>query len=213
METTDKKLQAMKDTLNSETAIYRKLSYVLKTATDQDRLDGAIWYGIGEQICENWSREFDLPKLIVASVVSCLSPACSWIQNLKDARTVLEAHSSGVTDSEQVTCSTYGNNVRKAFLILATGNPEHIGNGLKTTSFAMNLAGMWNENAVTIDRHMLGLAVGSRTTLHQKLSVTPKRYRTISSAIKKLAKREGLEPRQVQAILWESFRTRVGLKK
>ena len=213
METTEQKLQAMKDTLNSEPAVYRKLAYVLKTASERDRLDGAVWYSVGEQLCERWAEEFNLSKLVVASVVSCLSPACSWTQNLKDAQTVFEAYSDGVADFEQVTCSTYGDNVRKAFKILATGNPEYIGNGLKTTSFAMNLAGMWNDNAVTIDRHMLGLAVGSRTTLHQKLSVTPKRYRTISSAIKRLSKKEGLEPRQVQAILRESFRTRVGLKK
>ncbi len=213
MKTTEQKLQAYKDTLNSESAVYRKLSYVLKTATERDRLDGATWYGIGEQICESWATEFALPKLIVASVVSCLSPACNWTQNLKDAHTVLKAFKSGVTDPDQVTCSTYGNNVRKAFLILTTGNPEFIGNGLKTTSFALNLAGLWNQNAVTIDRHMLGLAVGSRSTLHQKLSLTSKRYATISNAIKKLARREGLEPRQVQAILWESFRTRVGHKK
>ena len=208
-----KNLDTFKDTLNNPNKVYQKLNYVFNSASAQDTLDGARWYAQAESMCEVLSTKYGHSKMVIASVVSCLSPACSWSQNIKDANHVLELWSNGSRNPEDATCSTYGNNVIKAYKILETGNPEFIGNGLKTTSFACNLAGLWNDNAVTIDRHMLGLAVGSRSTLHQKISVTAKRYRTISEAVKRIAKNKGLEPRQVQAILWESFRTRVGLKK
>lgn len=191
--------------------MYSRLAYIFDTADPADMESGLNWYNEAGKLAEDLATRYGFTVDVAATVISCLSPGCSWIQNVKDAESVLAAVANGSTDPEDVTCSTYGANVAKAYEIALTGDLSAIGQGLKTNSFAVNILGIQNDRAVTIDRHMLGAAVGSRTTLHQKLSVTNRRYFDISDAVKRLAKNRGVQPRQVQAVVWESYRRRIGL--
>lgn len=191
--------------------MYSRLAYIFDTADPADVESGLRWYEDAGKLAQKLAARYGFTVDVAATVISCLSPGCSWTQNVKDAETVLAAVASGSTDPEDVTCSTYGANVAKAYRIAIDGDLSAIGQGLKTNSFAVNILGVQNDRAVTIDRHMLGAAVGSRTTLHQKISLTEKRYFDISDAVKRLARNRNVEPRQVQAVVWESYRRRIGL--
>ena len=154
----------------------------------------------------------------VAAVISALSPAVSWEINLRDAQTVCEAYVKG-SDFDSVTVSTYGQNKAKAYRILSGGLfidsvRGHFKAGTKTEAFFLNIySAQMNDpspdlhSIVTIDRHAVGIALGSRDTSHQNLSLTAKRYRTIAAAYVAAAEYLGYaNPYQLQAATWVAFR-------
>lgn len=201
----------MKDAIYNKKAVYGRMAYLFDTATDDELAAGLEWYDKAKGMVVEWSVKYGFDPLTVAGVVSALSPSVSWDRNVVDAENLLRAVSCGETDARNIVASTYPAQVEKAVRIAWTQNPEHVGNGLKTVSFFCNIAGIWDTSAVTVDRHMLGAAVGSRTTEHQKIAVTDKRYFAIADAIKALARNRNVLPKQAQAVIWTTYRRRIGL--
>jgi hypothetical protein len=204
------KLEAYKNTLNSKEKVYNKLKYLFDGATESDLNNGLTWYESAKNIATEQAIKHGFDTNTVCAVISALSPAVSWTQNIKDSDSLLRAVSLGETDHTLIQASTYGPQVEKAVKIAWSNNAELIGNGLKTVSFYLNLVGIQDHSVCTIDRHMIGASVGSRSTLHQALSMTDKRYFIISNAVKRLARNRGILPKQAQAVIWLAYRSKLG---
>lgn len=204
------KLEAYKDTLNSKDKVYNRLRYLFDNATESDKVNGLSWYASAQAIATEQSIKYGFDVNTVCAVISALSPAVPWSQNTKDSDSLLKAVSLGETDHTLVQASTYGSQVEKAVRIAWSNNADLIGSGLKTVSFYLNLVGIQDQSVCTIDRHMIGASVGSRGALHKDISLTNKRYFTISHAVKRLAKNRGILPKQAQAIVWLAYRSKLG---
>lgn len=206
------KIETYKGVLNDPDKIYRRLKYMFDSASKEDLAAGLTWYETAHAIAAGKAIKYGFDVSTVCAVISALSPAVSWERNLIDADTLLKAVARGETDPTRIPVSTYGPQAEKAVRIAWSNQPDHIGNGLKTVSFYLNILGIQDRSVCTIDRHMLGAAVGSRSTQHQDIALTHKRYFSISNGIKRLARNRGLMPKQCQAVVWLAYRTKLGYK-
>lgn len=176
---------------------------------------GSIWYRVAHEFCKSLAREYDLQVPTVAGVVSALSPSVSWAVNQEDARSLVHAYCIE-GKPENCTVSTYGPNKMKAIGILDANDPTYrftaapfFMRDTKTNSFYYNLyAPMSSQKHVTVDRHAIGVAVGSTGTLHQGISVSYHRYRTMQDAYRTAADRLDIRyPCELQAECWIAYRT------
>jgi hypothetical protein len=205
-----KTIKSIKVDLNNENKIYNRLKYLFDNANDSDRVNGLDWYKRANEIATEQAIKHGFDVNTVCAVISALSPAVPWSQNIKDSDSLLHAVSLGETDHTLIAASTYGPQVDKALNIAWTNNVSLIGNGLKTCSFYLNLVGIQDRSVVTVDRHILGASVGSRSALHKEISLTPKRYFAVSKAIKRLARNRNVLPKECQAVVWLAYRTKLG---
>jgi len=185
------------------------------TVTTDDKTTANRWYYVANAICKDLAampecqERFSLSQ--VAGVVSALSPACSWETNVADAETLIKGFCAGI-DFDAITVSTYGQNKAKAFRILSGPTPlvnvrEQFTAGTKTDNFLINIAKPSFADAVTIDRHAIGIALGSTDTSHQRLSITANRYRKIADAYRAAALHLGYKTANaLQAVTWVAFR-------
>lgn len=172
---------------------------------------GYNWYDQAGFIANHIANKFNVPYSKVCGVIAALSPATNWVQNVADASNLVYAWSQGL-DCDKIVVTTYGNNKKKAIRILGS-NGSHaykvseiiLGNSKtsKTHSFFMNIYSHSPEY-VTIDRHAFRIAVNSMKA--DEICITEKRYRSMAEAYKIAAKKLKLEPKQLQAITWISFR-------
>ncbi len=118
-------------------------------------------------------------------------------------------------DIDSFKVSTYGANKRKAWSILE--EQLHTDddiltrlNGQKTRSFYSNIRGL---DEVTIDGHALNIARGVRFNLTDDRTNLGKRlYRELQQAYVRAAKRVGIEPHNLQAITWTTWRREHGIR-
>ena len=205
-----KTIESIKIDLNDDNKIYNRLKYLFDGANDSDKVNGLDWYKRANEIATNQAIKYGFDTNTVCAVISALSPGVPWSQNIKDSESLLYAVALGETDSKLISASTYGPQVDKALNIAWTNNVSLIGNGLKTVSFYLNLVGIQDRSVCTIDRQMIGASVGSRSALHNEISVTPKRYFAVSKAIKRLARNRNVLPKECQAVVWLAYRTKFG---
>ena len=205
-----KTIESIKLDLSNDNKVYHRLKYLFDTANDSDRVNGLDWYKRANDIATEQAIKYNFNVNTVCAVISALSPAVSWSQNIKNSEALLQAVALGETDSKLINASTYGAQVEKALNIAWTNNVSLIGNGLKTCSFYLNLVGIQDKSVVTIDRHILGASVGSRSAIHKEISLTHKRYFAISKAIKRLARNRNILPKECQAVIWLAYRTKLG---
>ena len=180
--------------------------------TAGDMNHGKRWYRDARAIASNIASDNGFTVAQVCGVISALSPSVSWETNLTDAETICKAFADGIPFGT-VTVSTYGQNKDKAHRILSgLGDAESVSEQFKfpskTGSFFFNLLYPNAPTFVTVDRHALGIALGSRdSNVHQSLSITDKRYRTIADAYVSASRYLGYEsPCQLQASTWVAYR-------
>jgi len=158
------------------------------------------WYFTINEYCLHLSIAFDVPLIKVAAIMAVLSPQNKFNQNCIDLENFL------LTKGKS-RASTFGNQVKKArrILNLETYNEdiiqEIIGKGLKTKAFFENIYRPHNSEKVTVDLWQVKWAK-RLNIIPQKGSLTPKRYKTVSDAVKSEAKKRGIMPHQFQALSW-----------
>lgn len=173
---------------------------------------GKRWYRDARAIASGIASDHGFTVAQVCGVISALSPSVSWETNLTDAETICKAFADGIP-FDTVTVSTYGQNKDKAHRILSgLGDAQSVSEQFKfpskTGSFFFNLLYPKAPTFVTVDRHALGIALGSRdSNVHQSLSITNKRYRAIADAYVSASRYLGYEsPCQLQASTWVAYR-------
>ncbi len=176
------------------------------SAKRRHKTRGVLWYRIASDFAESLSNKYGIDYLKVCGVISALSPACEWEQNKKQAEALCFAYVHGL-DYTQISFTTYGHGVNKAYMILNEKQlpVESFFNektGAKTHAFFLNIAYPEHKTKVTIDRHIARMFHVER--------LTPKRYRDIAAKIELAAKKVGILPHEMQGVLWcheKEFRT------
>lgn len=165
------------------------------------------WYVDAHNFAADLSETYKIGFDRVCGVISALSPANNWDNNKREAENLIVCFISG-GDWRLIPFRTYSSNVSKAWDILtnhtrSTEDFFSVKTGAKTLNFYENIKDPMNPDFVTIDRHMLAIfdgRLGQRSGLGR---ITTKQYRELSAKFKKVAKKLGLLPNELQAILWE----------
>jgi len=178
--------------------ISNNLDYFFNLATDEEIKQGKRWYKLANQFCEEVAKEYKTTPLIVASVVSALSPRNKWQQNLKDTIKVFKAIEEG-KEAEDIKVCTFHKNKFKAFE-LAKGNIFITEDSPKTYNFVRNIAHL-DPTAVTVDIWHI------RACLKQFKSISTAQigkvaYKQIKDLTIKKAKKLGLTGYEYQAVIW-----------
>lgn len=189
--------------------ISRNLDYFFNLATSEEIKQGKEWYKLANKFCVDIAKEYNTTPLIVASVISALSPRNKWKQNLIDAKKVFEAIKQG-KEPEEVKVCTFHKNKFKAFE-LAKGNIFITEDSPKTFNFVRNIAHL-DPTSLTIDIWHI------RASLKQFKSIGNAQigklaYKQIKALTIKKANKLGLKGFEYQAILWLSVQNNINKLK
>ena len=180
--------------------ISNNLDKWFNVATKEEIEGGLIWYKKANEICKKIAKQFNTSEIIVAGVISALSPRNKWEQNIKDAIKVFQAIKDNKLPTEIKVC-TFHTNKFKAFEI-AKGNKTISPDSQKTFAFVNNIAHLDN-NFVTIDVWHLRACFNKTMGSCGKVA-----YKQIQKLTLKKADKLGLKGFEYQAILWESVRNK-----
>ena len=196
-------------TKNELRKISSNLDYFFNIATNEEIKQGLAWYKQANKFCVDTAKQYNTTPLIVASVVSALSPRNKWEQNLKDAKKVFKAIKEGKSPEEIKVC-TFHNNKFKAFE-LAKENIYITEQSPKTFNFVRNIAHL-DPTSLTIDIWHI------RACLKQFKSIGNAQigkvaYKQIKELTIKKAQKLGLKGFEYQAILWLSVQNNINKLK
>jgi len=191
---------------------------VYNVSTECERAEGMTWYNDARKICKRLARKYKVPFQSVVWTMAALSPNNKWHRNITDCERVLKlytsgeltdrfvAYTNGDKDALRGIACTYTANVVKAFEILAYGKLEAL-KGLKVNNFAQNIYSA-KSDAVTIDFHAISIALDTRFTIDTVKGVNfkGKNYEKFVDAYREAAKIVGLQPFELQAITWTTWR-------
>lgn len=161
-------------------------------ATEADILAGKAWYAEARQLAEDLALQHASMTVEQAGVmIAQLSPRLRWDKNRAAAIDL----AAGRTPSGVI-----GRSIGKAREAMAATDPwTTFGKAPKTRSFAANILG--NEHAVTVDV-WAARAAGFTEAELSRAGV----YEAIAHAYRLAAKRQGITPAQMQAIVWTVVR-------
>jgi hypothetical protein len=186
---------------------------IYNQASENEVINGTKWYRDANNMTKLMAEKYNLTHIQTAGIVASLSPGTNWNQNIIDANHLCSYLKAGLK-LNNVTVTTYGQNKDKAYKIYL--NPQITGAECfklilgasvrvnKTSSFFLNILHPDQSDIVTIDRHSFRVNLGL-TELPQ-IALTEKRYRIMTEAYKKASKKIQINPIDLQAITWLTFR-------
>ena len=158
--------------------------------------DGKHWYTNAHNECVRLSELYHIPLVLVVGIVAALSPRCRWEDNITFAAVFMaQGNGEGIP--------LYSNSLDKAARILAGEHPLTVLGGPKTKAFYSNLLDPECADCNCIDTWMARAAYADRAHTG---NITQFEYDVIEQAVHNIAKRVGLIPCQVQAIIWITIR-------
>ena len=185
--------------------VSKNLDYFFNLATNKEIASGKEWYKVANQFCKDNATKYNTTPLIVASIVSALSPRNKWKQNLKDAIKVLQAVKDG-KQPEEIKVSTFHLNKYKAFSI-AAGLRVITEDSRKTYNFVRNIAHL-DPQALTVDIwHIRACLKQFKSIGNANIGKTA--YEQIKSLTIKKAQKLGLKGYELQAIIWLSIQNNI----
>ena len=196
------------------TQYVRNILKVYRRATAEDTVEGVEWYERAKRISDIVAKDTGLHINTVIGVMAALSPNNNWKINIRNTQDMCRAWING-DDLDDFKVSTYGPNKLKAWSMLEDNLIEDDDiltrlNGQKTRSFYSNIRGL---DEVTIDGHALNIARGVRINLtDDKTNIGKRLYRELQAAYVRAAKRVGIQPHELQAITWTTWRREHGIK-
>lgn len=166
--------------MNTAYANYRS---IIDSATPEHIAQAQSWYSEAQDIAKSMSDLSGLTIEKCASILAAFSPRERWSTNVKYANQFI----SGGTPP------TLTNNINMAYAAMVNGFSAL--NGLKTNSFARNIAG--DMDAVTIDVWMIRAA-----GLDGAKGVNDTQYRILTEIVRDLAVDYRMAPAHIQALIW-----------
>lgn len=166
-------------------------------ATKIERASGITWYADALAECEMLASLYTLPVTTVVGMVAALSPRNRWATNVLDAEQV-------IVNGENASVHTFQANLAKAVRILNGEHPTDVLRGNKVCAFYHCLC-LDETDTVCVDGHAYGVACGFGERIQVK-TVTAAAYERISTVYVNTANHLGLEPRQLQATTWLTYR-------
>ncbi len=145
------------------------------------------WYPDAGRECDVLAADHGISHAVACGIVAAWSPRMPWKRNVIVARLFLEGETKlGLGSSE-----------RNAKAVQSFGIDAL--QGQKTNAFAWNLAGDYD--AVTIDVWMMRAAGED-----DQDSPRTVQYREMAAAVRRLARRYGMPPAEMQALIWIIYR-------
>ena len=170
----------------------KEINNLMDIATKQNITDGKLWYKRLNRYLRDVSFIYNVPTWKVGAIMSILSPRVSFKINLEDTITLLKHGSKAKLKSPIFKVKALkALNAQSYDDVLALFSDK---TGPKTLAFFDNLVNPKSEK-VTIDVHMI-------RAFNIKGSLTNKKYRQAEIMIQNYASKVGLQPMQLQAILW-----------
>jgi len=162
---------------------------------------GINWYVDANLFARKVAEQYDKPLKTVCAVISALSPSTNWEQNKADTIGL-------ISGKKGYKCGTYGRNVAKAREILRTNEPLFSPKtGAKTYNFFYNIWQPENPDYICVDRHAYTIATDE---IYTKLHLA--KYNKVANHYRKAAKKLGVLPNQLQAVLWTSYRVKENIQ-
>ena len=171
-------------------------------ASAEDIENGRAWYGRANRFCQTLADGYGRTLADVAGIMSCLSPATSFEQNVVDTVNMLAGN-------DHETVSTYGPQYAKALDIRDWGiEPAGVVGENKTAAFWLNIVNPTTDGRVTVDRHSARVAVDWAMTADDSYYYinTPAKYRVLELVYRTAAEKIGILPHVLQAITWITYR-------
>lgn len=174
-----------------------RIQKVLDQATQDERIDGVMWYKDAHDFALKVANDYGLTVRDVAQLISLLSPQKKWEQNKADVIKFLDGETEGIFSTKK-TLAECASVVDDGFTI-----PE---SRMKTFAFAKCIEEATNNESdpVVIDRHAIKIAYGQMSA--KPIIITDKRYRDASEAYRIVAERNNLRAHEVQAITWVAYK-------
>lgn len=185
---------------------------IYQQATENEIIQGKKWYKEANELTKLMAIKYNLSQIQTAGILASLSPGTNWNQNVIDANHLCTALNLGERP-DNIVVTTYNQNKDKACKIysqvqitenecfkLIKGCSVKIN---KTSSFFLNILHD-RSDVVTIDRHSFRVNLG--LTELPDISLTERRYCIMSDAYKLTALRLEINPIELQAITWLTFR-------
>lgn len=181
----------------------RRISYIsriraaYRRISDNDKRNGEHWY----QGAFDYAQQIHPDVIKGAGVIAALSPRTQWDVNKDIAKQVIDAYMLGETKPPKLSTN---DRLMKAWRILSLEAASiqrivDILHGPKSTRFFLNIIG--DANAVTVDTW------ANRIATNTEKPVRPgPHYQAIESAYQSVARKVGIAPRELQAILWCSIK-------
>ena len=161
----------------------RRNKKVLGEPTPEQIAQGVGWYDEVTQYAYGLADEYDTTLEVVAGIIAAFSPRQSWKRNKELTELFLQGKPTPGLGQSRVNANA----------VMRQGIPAL--HGPKTNAFARNIAG--DTDAVTIDTHMVRAA-----GIDGREAPTPKQYREMVAAVRRLARRWKMQPRDMQALIW-----------
>lgn len=167
-----------------------------REASAQDIAEGMIWYDDAQQvahdICEASAGRYSFQQAV--DLLAVISPNLRWTKNVQHAWQYSTLHAAGV-DRAAWPSLRIGASMRKAERVL--DGERGVPSGPKVEAFAANLAGDLSQ--VTVDVWHTRAIIGKDVPTLREL-------RAIQRATQNAAAKVGIEPAQLQAIIWVKIR-------
>lgn len=146
---------------------------------------------------DNW-----LPVKQAVAITAVISPIITWEENIEQASALCWEAVTG--DKPAVPMTALRLNIEKARRILAGESALAVIRGRKVWNFYWSILHPDNPLTVCVDRHVGRAALGWDLGWREVDSALKVRdtYPTIAQAVRNVARREGLLPLQLQALLW-----------
>lgn len=174
-------------------AVVKRILRVFNKATAADMAAGVVWYQSAQELVEYLAAcsKYTVPQ--IAAAMAHLSPRLRWKQNV-DSITMLVL-------TGKLPAYIMAGPGRRARKALESANPEDTfgKRALKTLNFSRNVSGC--EQSVTVD--VWAAKVAGITEQQLKLVGV---YNSVAHAYRLAAKRVGLTPAQLQAVVWVVIR-------
>ena len=183
----------------SHAKLVNRIDHWLSLATPEERTDGLSWYARAGEFCSIVAEECGFKPEAVAQCVAILSPQIDWEQNKRNAVLLATTLSAEIT--------IFAGRVQKEKALASLTGEYSLGvSSRKTYSVAQNIADPASLR-VTVDRHAVQAALNDAGVVD--LRITDLRYRQVEAAYQAVAKKHGLLPYQVQAIVWVTYKRSV----
>jgi hypothetical protein len=193
-----------REQITQETVVENLLRWL-----ENSNFSGFNWYTDANIFAQELSSRFNRPIFVVSGIISAFSPMKNWEENKRLASNFIRyGNVSGI----------YPENLRKAKAILKATNAEQVAqilNGRKQIRFFWNIYKPDELTGVTIDRHALACCFqyDHVEALEDNYSrMTENQYKFFEDCYIVVGDITGILPHKIQAILWEDYRIKRGLK-
>lgn len=157
------------------------------------------WYVDARLFALGLSVKYNKPLINVCAIIAALSPLKSWTENKKIALLYFETgeikHTKGMAAKVLKIDSSLPLDICEISEIL---------NGLKITSFFLNIYQPQTSNIVTIDRHAISICLGYKIT--DNFQMTSKQYEFFRNCYIIAAEKRNVLGLEMQAATWVIWR-------